>query len=105
LDTSRKIILNSATDDIIVSVFDVRGPGNVTRNPISGDYKWFNNMESGISTADISSQLVSGAPNKLILLVEVYYAYHPFMDFVVPDPVMLHAYTMMPMPEITEGTH
>ncbi len=108
-DSSRKIFFNPATDDIIISVFDIRGAGLMTRYP-AGDYHWFGNMESGISNADITNQLISGAPNKIILLVEVYYAHHqilafPWFSMFVPDPVMLHAYTMMPMPAVAEGNH
>jgi len=108
-DSSRKIFFNPSTDDIIISVFDIRGAGLMTRYP-AGDYHWFGNMESGISDADITNQLISGAPNKIILLVEVYYAHHqilafPWFSMFVPDPVMLHAYTMMPMPAVAEGNH
>jgi Flp pilus assembly protein TadG len=100
-DTSRKITLDSSTDDVIVSVFSVSGT-TVTRYPTAGDFRWFGNRTSGISNAYIQSQVISDAPPAGILLVEVYYAYHqtlalPWLRPFLPDPVILHAYTMMPL--------
>ncbi|NOY99814.1 MAG: pilus assembly protein [Chloroflexi bacterium] len=100
-DTTKKIQLDSAADDIIISVFSVSG-GTATLFPTSGEYHWFNNDSSRFSTTDIASQLVGGAPNTGILLVEVFYDYHqvlafPWVTAFVPDPVTLYAYTMMPL--------
>jgi hypothetical protein len=102
-DTSRKIIFNDQTDDIIIVVFNVDGT-NITRYPTSGDYRRYENQLSSISNDDINAQLISGAPNTAIILVEVYWAYHqllalPWLAPFLPDPTLLHAYSMMPMPE------
>jgi len=106
LDNTRKIILDPAADDVVVVVFDVNGAGTVTRYPLSGDYRFYENMDSLITNQRISDQLVSGAPNTAIVLVEVFYHYHqvlalPWMTFFLGNPILLHAYTMMPMPPIS----
>jgi hypothetical protein len=103
LDTSRKIVLDSASDDVVVSIFSVDGT-HVVRFPSSmgGEYHWFNNQPSAFSDAEIISRLIGTAPPTGILLVEVYYAYHqvlalPWITIFIPNPTMLHAYTMMPL--------
>ena len=106
-DTSRRISLDSSSDDVIVSVFSVTSNGygtNVLRFPTStgGEYHWFNNEPSKFTTADIQNRLVGTAPNSGILLVEVYYHYHqilalPWITVFVPDPVTIYAYTIMPL--------
>lgn len=100
-DTSRKITLDPHRDDVIVTVFSVSGT-TVTRYPTAGDFRLYGNHTSRISNAYIQSQLISDAPPAGILLVEVYYAYHqtlalPWLSLFLPDPVTLHAYTMMPL--------
>jgi len=102
-DTSRKIMLDPASDDVVVSVFSVDGT-HVVRFPSSmgGEYHWFNNQPSAFSDAEIISRLIGEAPETGILLVEIYYAYHqvlalPWITIVIPNPTTLHAYTMMPL--------
>ena len=102
-DTSRKIVLDAANDDVVVSIFSVDGT-NVVRFPSSlgGEYHWFNNQPSAFSDAEIVSRLISTAPPTGILLVEVFYDYHqvlalPWITIFIPNPTMLHAYTMMPL--------
>jgi hypothetical protein len=102
-DTSRKIMLDSASDDVVVSVFSVDGT-HVVRFPSStgGEYHWFNNQPSAFTDAEITSRLIGSAPPTGILLVEVYYDYHqvlalPWITIFIPNPTMLHAYTMMPL--------
>lgn len=117
-DTTRRVVLDSTTDDIIVSVFNVTTSGNgppgrlyicaskskdITRSPLSADYHWFNNHPTGLSSADICDQLIDGSMSSSIVLVEVYYAYHqilalPWLSPFMPDPLVLHAYSMMPLP-------
>ena len=102
-DTSRKIELVSSSDDVVVSVFSVDGT-HVVRFPSSmgGEYHWFNNQPSAFSDAEIISRLIGAAPPTGILLVEVFYNYHqvlalPWITIIIPNPTMLHAYTMMPL--------
>jgi hypothetical protein len=103
-DTSRRIVLNSASDDVVISVFSV-GPDYILRYPDanSGEYRWFNNQPSRFSIDDIGDRLVEGAPDTGILLVEVFFDYHqvlalPWLAPFMPNPTMLHAYTVMPLP-------
>jgi hypothetical protein len=97
-DTSRKIVLDSASDDIVVTVFSVDG----TIPTRMGEYHWFDNQPSAFNDAEIASRLNGSAPPTGILLVEVYYDYHqvlalPWITAFIPNPTMLHAYTMMPI--------
>jgi len=106
-DTSRRIILNSATDDVVVSVFSVSS-STVTRFPSGGEYRWFNNQASLISDAEITDRLIVNAPDTGILLVEVFFDYHqvlalPWLAPFLPDPVLLHAYSMMPLAAAEPG--
>jgi len=57
---------------------------------------------SSITTAEVSS-ILSGSliPNSGLVLVEIYYDYHmvlglPWIRAFVPDPITLHAYSIMP---------
>jgi hypothetical protein len=107
LDSTRKVILDPDTDDVIISVFNIEGTTTktVTRYPPSGKC-WFCKHSSGVSDADITNKLISGSKPTAILLVEVYYDYHqilalPWLAPFLSDPVVLHAYTMMPMPPIS----
>ena len=100
-DSSRRVILDSNTDDVIVSVFSV-GNSTILRYPEDGgEYHWFNNQPSALSIDDIGNQLISAAPDTGILLVEVYFNYHqilalPWLAPFLPNPITLHAYTIMP---------
>jgi hypothetical protein len=122
-DTTRKIILDPNTDDIIVSVFNVTNsgvtnPSNVcnqaqpnpekiiTRRPTAGEFRYYENHSSGVNTQDICDHLIRGSSPTAILLVEVYYGYHqtialPWLAPFMSNPVVLHAQTMMPMPPTT----
>ena len=102
-DTSRKILLDPGADDVIISVISVSS-GNVSRYPHinGGEYRKYGNEVSRFSNADIKARLVDSAPDTGILLVEVLYNYHqvmalPWLSPFLPDPVMLHGYTMMPL--------
>jgi hypothetical protein len=102
-DSSRRIFLDSATDDVVVSVFSV-GPNFIWRFPEDGGQDhWYNNQPSRLSTEEIHNRLIGGAPDTGILLVEVFFNYHqvlalPWLAPFLPDPIMLHAYTIMPCP-------
>jgi hypothetical protein len=108
LDTSRKIVLNPETDDVLVTIVDVQGT-DLTRYPITGAWHGLDNLslESKFVTDDyILDNLVTGAPNTIILIVEVYYSYHqilalPWLAPFLSNPVQLHAFSMMPLPPLT----
>lgn len=97
----RRIAMDSSRDDIIVSVFAVDG-STITSYPTAGPYKAFNNATAIFNSTTISNNLVTGSPNAGILVVEVHYYYSqvlrlPWFTAFVPDPMLLRAYTIMPL--------
>lgn len=97
----RRIALDSSVDDIIVTVFSVNGT-TVTRYPTAGSYRLYGNVTPIFNSSTITSNLVSGAPNAGILVVEVHHNYHqvlklPWLTPFVPDPMYLRAYSIMPL--------
>ena len=101
-DNSRKVALDPATDDVIVSVFSVVSPTSITTYPADFPYHWNQTHPQTpyFTEATLQSQLVSGAPCQGVLVVEVAYTYHqilnlPWMAW-LGSPV-LHAYTVMPL--------
>lgn len=97
----RKIVLDASTDDVVVSVFSINGT-TVTRYPTAGSYHLFNNVTPIFNETQIANNLVTGAPNAGVLVVEVHYNYHqvlnlPWIDPFVPDPMYLRAYSIMPL--------
>ncbi len=112
-DTTRKISFRNDTDhpdDIIISVFSVSG-GTATLLPVdtsdakyvgnANPYHWSNNQVSRLDEAEITSRLDGSAPNTGILTVEIFYHYDQVLKLpwlkAIPDPVLLHAYTIMPL--------
>ncbi len=103
----RRIILDSATDDVVITVFGYSASTGVIRYPSSAtapdrSYHLFNNSTSMFTNAKIASQFASGSPNAGLLLVEVHYNYHqvmalPWLRPFVPNPLLLRAYTIMPI--------
>ena len=101
-DTTRKILLDSAHDDVIITVYSVCG-NKVVSFPSAGGYHMYNNATSTFTNASMLTSRLSGAPNAGILLVEVVYNYHqvlalPWITAFVPNPTPLRAYTIMPIP-------
>jgi hypothetical protein len=97
----RRIELDPAMDDVIVTVYG-RSDIEVLQYPTSGPYQVYNNETSMFTVSDIASRFESDSPNAGILLVEVHYNYHqvlklPWLAPFVPDPMLLRAYTMMPI--------
>jgi hypothetical protein len=108
------IILNPATDDIIVSVFSIRSnfpAGEVTptrficpANTLPGAPAGarYGNKTSSITNDQIKNRMIYDAPSSGLVLVEVYYAYHQLtglLDFVrsTEEPIMVHTYSIMPL--------
>lgn len=97
----RKIELDPAKDDVIVTVYTKDGSG-VTMYPTAGAYQIYNNATTMFTTSAIQNDFASGSPNAGILVVEVHYNYNqvmklPWLTPFVPDPFVLSAYTMMPL--------
>jgi hypothetical protein len=91
--------------DIVISAFSTLGDAVDRRFPTgTGDngLSMCSSHVSKISTADVNA-ILSGAsiPNSGLVLVEIFYDYHmvlglPWIRAFVPDPIMLHAYSIMP---------
>jgi hypothetical protein len=97
----RKIPLDSAADDVIVTVY-TKDDSGVLSYPSTGPYQVYGHATSIFTTAEIESLFASGSPNAGILVVEVHYSYHqvmklPWLSPFVPDPFTLTAYTVMPL--------
>lgn len=97
----RRIILDPTMDDVIVTVYASSDSG-VVSYPASGDYHLYNNYDSMFTDEEIQSRIASGSPNAGILLVEVHHNYRqvmklPWLAPFVPDPLLLRAYTIMPL--------
>jgi len=102
VQSTRRIILDPAADDIVVSVFSICNGAVVARYPAGGSYHWTNNDSSRFTNEEIQNRLVGTAPATGILLVEVFYDYHmtlalPWITAVIPNPVPLYSYTIMPV--------
>jgi len=94
-----QIAFDAATDDILVSYFSVAG------STVSTYETWslYNNHTSNFSESELSTMVarVGSAPDTGFVLVEVYYDYDmilalPWITIFVPNPMHLHAYTIMP---------
>jgi len=101
----RRIILDPAKDDILVTVFAWSDAGGVIRYPASGTVTLYHVRTSRFTDADIASRFEPGSPNAGLVLVEVHYNYHqnlaiPFLTEFVPDPIFMRAYTIMPLSSI-----
>jgi hypothetical protein len=101
----RRIILDPAKDDILVTVFAWSDAGGVIRYPASGTVTLYHVRTSRFTDADIASRFEAGSPNAGLVLVEVHYNYHqrlaiPFLTDFVPDPIFMRAYTIMPLSAI-----
>ncbi len=126
INTSLEI---SATDyaDVAISVFTVTGNHVTNRWPANADgvFSLFQTNISGVmvpnwkldchgnvvrsqpfmTNAQLEAMFQPNAPTeKGFVLVEVYYCYHhklglPFLNWAIPDPLRMHAYTIMPASE------
>jgi hypothetical protein len=101
----RRIILDPATDDILVTVFAWTDAGGVVRYPGSGTVTLNHVRTSRFTNDDIASHFEAGSPNAGLVLVEVHYNYRqrlaiPFLTEFVPNPFLLRAYTIMPLSAI-----
>ncbi|HNA55139.1 MAG TPA: TadE/TadG family type IV pilus assembly protein [Anaerolineales bacterium] len=93
----RKLILDPATDGVIVTVYCVVGGTTATRYPDTGPYNTNPSMiTSAFTTADIENTYADTAPDAGLVLVEVYYGYRPVIGLFYTGKVMLRAHSIMP---------
>lgn len=97
----RRIELDSAADDVIVTVY-TRDSSGVLSYPTAGPYQMYGNATTMFTASEIDSRFASGSPNAGLLVVEVHYNYNqvmklPWLTPFVPDPFVLTAYTIMPL--------
>lgn len=99
-----QITLNPSTDDVVISCFSVLN-GNVNRRFPAGSGEnglaLYGNHISDFTSAEIDTMLDPAAPNAGLVMVEIFYDYNqilalPWITAFVPDPVTLHAYSIMP---------
>ncbi|MBI5354149.1 MAG: pilus assembly protein [Chloroflexi bacterium] len=104
----RRISLDPAIDDVIVTVYSVDVVNDTViaypGDPPDGAAHIYGNANynSIFSVDTIRNTLLVDAPNAGILVVEVHYNYHqvlalPWITAVLSDPVHLRAYTMFPL--------
>ena len=96
-----KIDFDPATDDIVISILSYDG-STLLRFPSVG-WSRFGNHTSTVTDGEILAELDPTAPNTGLVLVEVFYDYHqllgmPFFTDVLPDPIPVHAFSIMPYP-------
>jgi hypothetical protein len=104
----RRIPLDPALDDVIVTVYGAKGNTVIlwrdagpyhllpTNGSVTGNYPSIFNVQA------IKDTRVATAPNAGLLVVEVHYNYHhvlglPWMTVWLPNPLHLRAYTIMPI--------
>lgn len=94
----RRLPLDPAIDEVVVSVYSSCN-GSLT---LVGDDHMYGNATTVVGEDTIEDHLVSGSPAAGILVVEVHYSYEqvlklPWLAPFVPDPMMLRAYSIMPL--------
>ncbi len=117
-DNTRKVILNPATDDVIVTVYSVvwkTGNHTIQTFPqdgafsgaVGGRYYLYGNAlpngshgnQASFTQTTLESQLIEDSPCQGLVVVEVIYQYHQILNlpwmFWLGSPI-LHAYSVMP---------
>lgn len=95
-------------DDIVISYFVIGSDVNdlFDRYPAgSGGYTLYGTQTSKFSEEDIRNRLIDTGPSRGILLVEIFYNYPqrlkvPVFTAIVPDPIPVYSYAIMPMPKV-----
>ena len=96
-----RIPFDPANDDIVISVLSYDG-STLLRFP-SGGWSRFGNNSSIVTDGEIMANLDPTSLDAGIIMVEVFYNYHqmlglPFFADVLPDPIPVHTYAIMPYP-------
>jgi len=88
-------------DDIVISVYSVLSGSTPTRLYHVSVYS-SSNRSSRFTPAQVGARLNSSAPNTGLIVIEIFYSYPqmlklPFVTAVVPDPIPLHVFAIMPL--------
>ncbi|MEW6505308.1 MAG: TadE/TadG family type IV pilus assembly protein [Chloroflexota bacterium] len=106
------ITMNPATDDMVVSVFDLRGSGERILHVWSDTNENYKKDCEGNTVRTephftLSEVMAIGSPdvNEGMVAVEIFYCHQlvlniPFITSFIPNPVQIHAYTIFPFPAI-----
>jgi hypothetical protein len=89
-------------DDIVITFLSV-GDGIYVREPNVSGWSVYGNQSSQLTDAEIQSRLDVNAPPAGVLFVEIFYNYRqrlhlPVFTQLVPDPIPVHIYAVMPLP-------
>lgn len=107
-DDDSCIVTINGGNDIVISAFGIRNnegsPVVDRRFPVSygeAGVSLCNNRVSEFTSAEIQARLDPAAPTSGLVMVEIFYDYHmvlalPWITAFVPNPIPLHAYTIMP---------
>jgi hypothetical protein len=98
----RRIVLDPAVDDVIVSVYSFDKTTNTVLKINEVHIYGTHNRETVFTTDSIKDSFPANTPNAGVLTVEVHYNYHqvlalPWFTLFVPDPLPLRAYTVFPL--------
>jgi hypothetical protein len=117
LTQAGQVVLDPTSDDFIISIFAVDNGAIVNRFPppyidsVTGcsqggenGWRFHCRKVSGLTQADIQTRInatPSIPPDTGVVAVEVYHDFHmvmalPWITLFVPDPITLHAYSIMP---------
>ncbi len=100
------LVLNQDNgDDIIVTFFSVEVVSGDFVIDRSDAHRYMSNQVSKFLDNDIKGRLTLSAPPRGILLVEIFYNYPqrlkvPIFTDLVPDPIPVYTYAIMPLPKI-----
>ncbi len=88
-------------DDVVISVFSILN-GTVKRFPYPTGWSKYSEQTSKFTDAELAARLDATAPDTGMLLVEIFYNYSqilkmPFFTAVIPDPISVHTYSIMPL--------
>ncbi len=106
------IDIDPAVDDVVISVFDLRGSGEwFMRNLTTTNENYKKDCDGNTVRAQphfsLSNVISVGSPpsNEGMIAVEVFYCHElalnlPIFSSFIPNPVQIHAFTIFPFPAI-----
>lgn len=106
------LTMKTPTDDMVISVFDLRGSGERIMHVWSGASEIYKKDCQGNEVRTetyytLDRVMAIGSPdvNEGMVAVEIYYCHPlvlniPFITSFIPNPVQIHAYSIFPFPAI-----